>query len=347
MAGAEAVSTWFGAFVVEGTTIRERYLAPSEPAELAERIALRRDGQLTPEEARLIAAHRGRELRTGDRRLAAHGLRWDPGAHASVPASEFVADPQAFHAAMLFEAERALKASWDPSIHLTEAVRALSDIERAQNLLGERLGSWAARDAPELDPGDARRAAAHILDEAGESTALDRPEPELEESRRALARAYRTLGETRDQLEKALEGSGAAHTPNLTNLLGADLAAKMVAQAGSLERLSRLPASTIQVLGAERAFFEHLRGHAPPPRHGLLFLHPRIQSANRTARGRLARALAGKVAIAARLDRAGSPLDERLSEQFDSRAKAIGQSPSRRGGRRGSGLPLDRAAPHR
>jgi nucleolar protein 56 len=240
-----------------------------------------------------------------------------------------------------------LKASWDPSIHVTEAVRPLSDIERAQNLLGERLGSWAARDAPELDPGDARRAAARLLDEPIQGAALDQPEPALEESRRALARAYRSLGDTRAELEKALQNTGAARTPNLTKLLGPDLAARLVAQAGGLERLSRLPASTIQVLGAERAFFEHLRGRAPPPRHGLLFLHPKIQSANRTARGRLSRALAGKAAIAARLDRAHAPLDERLSEQFEARALAIGQSPPRRGGRRGSRLPLDRAASDR
>lgn len=345
MTTPEAVSTWFGAFLVEGGTVRERHPSPLGVEELAERIARRRDGRLTPEEERLIAAHPTGGVRTADRRLASHGLTYDPRARGAVDPSEFAGEPAAFREAMLLEADRALKASWDPSIHLTEAVRALADIERAQNLLGERLGSWAARDAPELDPGDARRAAASVLDTTPEGGDLDRPEPALEESRRALARTYRALGETREQLEKALEGSGAAHTPNLTALLGADLAARMVAQAGSLERLRRLPASTIQVLGAERAFFEHLRGHAPPPRHGLLFLHPKIQSANRTARGRLSRALAGKVAIAARLDHAHAPLDERLLEQFEVRAAAIGQSPPRRGKRATSRLPLHRAAP--
>lgn len=347
MTALEAVSTWFGAFVVDGPEIRERYLAPTPPAELADRIALRREGKLTPEESALLAAHPGGDLRSGDRRLAAHGLRWDPRARGIVGRQEYAGEPSSYREAMLLEADRALKASWDPSVHVTEAVRALADIERAQNLLGERLGSWASRDAPELDPGDARGAAARLLDGVGHGEGLDQPEPELEESRRALARAYRSLGETRTNLETALERSGAARTPNLAHLLGPDLAARLVAQAGGLERLSRLPASTIQVLGAERAFFEHLRGRAPPPRHGLLFLHPKIQSANRTARGRLARALAGKAAIAARLDQAHSPLDERLSEQFEARAQAIGQSPPRRGGRRGSRLPLDRAAPHR
>lgn len=343
-----AVSTWFGAFVVDGTAVRERYPAPTTASGLAERTRLRREGHLTPEETELVAKHASGDVATADRRLAAHGLPWDPNATADLDPREAPADASPFREAIFAEADRALHAGWDPSIHVTEAVRALADIERAQNLIGERLGSWAARDAPEMDPGDARRAAARLLDspEPG-STLFGHPEPELEEARRTLARTYRALGTTREELEKALESAGATRTPNLTHLLGPELASRLVAQAGSLERLSRLPASTIQVLGAERAFFEHLRGHAPPPRHGVLFLHPQIQSAQRVARGRLARALAGKVAIAARLDQAHAPLHERLREQFESRARAIAASPTRRTARRGSRLPLDRAASHR
>ncbi|MCI4348150.1 MAG: hypothetical protein L3J97_05995, partial [Thermoplasmata archaeon] len=103
-----------------------------------------------------------------------------------------------------------------------------------------------------------------------------------------------------------------------------------------------------QVLGAERAFFEHLRGRAPPPRHGLLFLHPDIQSASRRARGKLARALAGKVAIAARLDREGRPLRPDLVNSFKHRTEEVRSLGPRRGpgARRGrsSGPPLHRAA---
>ncbi|MCI4340676.1 MAG: ATP-binding protein, partial [Thermoplasmata archaeon] len=110
---------------------------------------------------------------------------------------------------------------------------------------------------------------------------------------------------------------------NISALLGPLLAARMLAQAGGLDRLARLPASTIQVLGAEKAFFEHLRGRAPPPRHGLLFLHPSIQGAPRRLRGKLARALAGKVAIAARIDREGGALRPELGASYDARAKAV------------------------
>jgi nucleolar protein 56 len=131
-------------------------------------------------------------------------------------------------------------------------------------------------------------------------------------------------------MESALTEAMPERAPNLTALLGPLLAARLISQAGSLQRLSELPASTIQVLGAERAFFEHLRGRAPPPRHGLLFLHPKLHSAPRLERGRLARALAGKVAIAARLDRAGRPLDPRLLAAFEGRATELDERRARR-----------------
>ena len=101
------------------------------------------------------------------------------------------------------------------------------------------------------------------------------------------------------------------------------------------------------VLGAERAFFEHLRGRAPPPRHGLLFLHPAIQSAPRGERGKLARALAGKVSIAARLDVAGAPIHPELAQAFDARRSVLKarRGATRRPARpRRSVLPLDGAA---
>jgi nucleolar protein 56 len=63
-----------------------------------------------------------------------------------------------------------------------------------------------------------------------------------------------------------------------------------------------MPGSTIQVLGSERALFSHLRGGTPPPKHGIIFQHRRVHNAPREVRGRVARVLSAKIAIAARLD---------------------------------------------
>jgi nucleolar protein 56 len=75
-----------------------------------------------------------------------------------------------------------------------------------------------------------------------------------------------------------------------------------MANAGGLLPLSRLPGSAIQVLGAKTALFAHLKTHTPSPKHGVIFQHRRVHNAPRDIRGRVARVLAGKLAIAARLD---------------------------------------------
>ena len=342
------VTTWYGTFLVDGSDTVRAVRAPTDGEALTERIRARREGSLTPEEAALLD-ERGNEVwTTRDRRLAEHGLRWDPGAPG--PAREFEGGEglPLLRDAILRDADRSLRSAWDPSIHLQEAVRASADLERIRNLLGERLGSWVTRDVPDLDPGDHARVVAAAM-EAQPSSPFGPTDPAVREARRKLAELYRSVEATQAELEKAVNATVPERTPNLVSLLGPELAARLLAQAGGLERLARLPASTIQVLGAEKAFFEHLRGHAPPPRHGLLFLHPNLQSAGRTERGRLARSLAGKVAIAARLDYAGAPLAPSLERSFAQRREALRarrSGPSRRS-RRSSRPPLHRAADDR
>jgi nucleolar protein 56 len=344
------VTAWFGSFLVDGDSVERSALSPREPAELAERAHLRRTGHLTPEEEELLRGGPHPEWRTRDRRLAEHGLTFDPEAPLAPPASTSRGDRSLLAVALLKDAERSLEESWDPSVHVQEAVRAASDLDRVRNLIGERLGSWASRDFPDIDPGDhakAARAAAEGTSRPG----LGPADPGLLEARRRLAEVYRAVADARRALEDAVAASSPARTPNLTALLGPELAARLVAQAGGLDRLARLPSSTVQVLGAERAFFEHLRGRAPPPRHGLLFLHPAIQSSPRSERGKLARALAGKVAIAARLDHGGAPVNPSLSAAFEARRAQVrarrGRPRESGGAKPGSGLPLDRTARNR
>ncbi len=337
------VSDWTGVVLLDRDRVVREVLAPTEVPELAERLRLRLAGGTTPEEERLLRERGEEEWRTSDRRLARSGVIYD--ARTPRPGRR---DPdlRRHREVLLRRAEVALADAWDPSIHVEEAVRALRDVDRAANLLGERVRSWAARDRPELEGAEAVRAAQALL-EPHEPAPLGPQHPALTESRRRLAALIVALGEARGALDEAVRAAVPTRAPNLDRLLGPELAAQLIAQAGGLERLAHLPASTVQVLGAERAFFEHLRGRAGPPRHGLLFLHPAIQSAPRSQRGKLARALAAKAAIAARLDRQGTPVNPTIAQAFERRRAAI--RAERRGGDRQarrprSGLPLDGAA---
>jgi nucleolar protein 56 len=345
----EIRSTWFGTFLVEGNRVVRELRVPEDPEALAGRLRERRQGSLTVEETQLLAESEAASLATHDRRFLSSGVVLSVG---PVPPLDVKGPPrEALRDLILSEADEALRAAWDPSIHLDEAVRAMSDVDRTINLLGERLASWASRDRPELaeeDPDAADRAARAVVEAAvaGPGPTLPEVDPVLLEVRRELARDYDRLKELRRSLDRAVEEATERRAPNLSGLLGPLLAARMLSRAGGLDRLARLPSSTVQVLGAENAFFEHLRRGTRPPRHGLLFLHPAVQGAPKRQRGRLARALAGKASIAARLDRAGRPLNPAIVLAFTRRADEI-RRPAKPTDRSGSRPPLHRAAEDR
>jgi nucleolar protein 56 len=328
----EIVTTWFGAFAVSPTGVVRAYPFPKESGALAKRMALRRAGALAPEEQKLLEELGELPARTRDRRLVGHRVTLGAVASAEIEPAAYGHDPDGLRGLLFTDSSRALAAAFDPSSHVDEAVRAVRDLDGVLNTLRERIASWSARDAPLPDPDDdeAFDRALEASSEEASADPLAPMVPELVDGRRGLAQRYLELRRSRRELEASVEKAVGSFAPNLSALLGPGLAARMIAQAGGLDRLARLPASTVQVLGAERAFFEHLRGKAPPPRHGLLFLHPDIQGAPRRLRGRLARALAGKVAIAARVDRERAPLRPSLAEGFRRRAEEIRRPPKDR-----------------
>ncbi|MCW4049673.1 MAG: C/D box methylation guide ribonucleoprotein complex aNOP56 subunit [Candidatus Bathyarchaeota archaeon] len=107
----------------------------------------------------------------------------------------------------------------------------------------------------------------------------------------------------RERLVEYITGISEEMAPNIAHLAGPVLGAKLIEKAGGLNRISMMPASTIQVLGAEKAMFRALKTKARPPKHGLIFQHAYVHSAPRNKRGSRARSLAAKIAIAARADR--------------------------------------------
>ncbi len=332
----EIVTTWFGVFLVDGDRIVSEKLFPRDPEAIKTRWRLRRAGGLALEERELLSElppETKGHLTSRDRRFAAWGAEPAFGPLPPLDALRKGFPPGLQRALTLEMADEALREAWDPSAHVEEAVRAMTDLDETLNLLGERLTNWRAREAPGLPFSDLSPALSASHFEAGPEEGATAPPPSVAEARRALAGTWRQAQQARSALEQALQETMPERYPNLCALLGPLLAARLISQAGGLARLARMPAGTVQVLGAERAFFEHLRGHGPSPRHGLLFLHPQIHTANKVRRGRLARALAGKVAIAARLDAQGSPLNPGLLQSFEARAQEVLRAPARKSDR--------------
>ncbi|EGD98359.1 nucleolar protein NOP58 [Trichophyton tonsurans CBS 112818] len=122
------------------------------------------------------------------------------------------------------------------------------------------------------------------------------------ENIQSLAEQVVAFSEYRQQLANYLSARMAAIAPNLTALVGDLVGARLIAHAGSLMNLSKSPASTIQILGAEKALFRALKTKHDTPKYGLIYHASLIGQATGKNKGKMARVLAAKAAIGLRVD---------------------------------------------
>jgi nucleolar protein 56 len=141
---------------------------------------------------------------------------------------------------------------------------------------------------------------------------------------RKLAERIVSLYEMRHELEEYLSGLMDTLAPNITALVGPLVGARLISLAGSLMELARKPSSAVQIFGAEKALFRSLKTGASPPKHGVIFQVSEIHAAPYWQRGKIARALAGKLSIAARIDAYSErDIGEDLRARFNKRVEEI------------------------
>ena len=117
-----------------------------------------------------------------------------------------------------------------------------------------------------------------------------------------LARESVELQDYREQLGEYLRQRMHAIAPNLTAMVGELVGARLISKAGSLIQLAKHPASTVQLLGAEKALFKTLKAKENTPKYGLIFQTSIIGQAQKEHKGKMARVLAAKTSLAARID---------------------------------------------
>ncbi|MDG7035947.1 MAG: C/D box methylation guide ribonucleoprotein complex aNOP56 subunit [Nitrososphaerota archaeon] len=238
-----------------------------------------------------------------------------------------------------------------PDLQAIECVQALDEMDKTFNLLYMRVREWYGLHFPELDQfiddpksfttfvntfKDRRDIDEDRLKDYGFSKqkmealmeiATKSRGTELREEDTQLVQGISTLAldsyKLRDRLSKHLEENMKTIAPNVSELLGPVIGARIMAKAGSLERLARLPSSTIQILGAEKALYRAIKSGGRPPKHGLIFQHKLVHDAPKWQRGKMARALASKVALGARIDYFSRRLDKRLMEDLEKKVEII------------------------
>ena len=135
---------------------------------------------------------------------------------------------------------------------------------------------------------------------------------------KTLARSVQEISDYRQNLAEYLKNRMAAIAPNLTVLIGELVAAKLISHSGSLMNLAKQPASTIQILGAEKALFRALKTKKNTPKYGLIYNASIVGQAKTQLKGKISRTLANKCALCSRFDALGENQDGKLGS--DSRA---------------------------
>ncbi|MCL5102333.1 MAG: C/D box methylation guide ribonucleoprotein complex aNOP56 subunit, partial [Candidatus Marsarchaeota archaeon] len=116
--------------------------------------------------------------------------------------------------------------------------------------------------------------------------------------------------------------------PNAAYITEDKIAAELLSKAGSMERLATFPASTIQLLGAEKALFKHIKFGSKPPKYGVIFKLPEIANARKDVKGRIARLYAAKLAMALKADYyTHNFIADKLKKDIEDGIKRINDSP--------------------
>ena len=195
-------------------------------------------------------------------------------------------------------------------------VGMIDELNRNINTLSEHLREWYGLYFPEINGliKDNEKFADFVAEKTLrekferdgrkldiETAGMEFDENDIESVRHAGMTLKKMYNE-KSNLESYLEILGKKIMPNTSAVAGALLAFRLVSQAGGLDKLAKLPSSTIQLLGAEKALFRFLKKKGKAPKHGIIFYHPAVISAPIPIRGKIARIVASKITIAARVD---------------------------------------------
>lgn len=223
---------------------------------------------------------------------------------------------------------------------LIQAINSVDDIDESISKLVERIRDWYTIYFPEMDTIGNNESYIKLIalsenredimenykDQLSEdidySSGADIDEDDLK-MLKSFAESIYSLQKSRHELEIYIDSKMEAIAPNLRDLLGATLGAKLIAHIGSIKRLATYPASVIQIMGAEKAIFRHLKTGERPPKHGLIFQHPSVRGAKWWNRGKIARNLALKITLAVRKDVFSGEYDPSIAEDYLKKVEQI------------------------
>jgi len=197
-----------------------------------------------------------------------------------------------------------VKATYTPDKMIMQAVQALNELEQSINTEYERLRELYWRYYPEAIEKVERVEQLINMIKKEVKVPKDSMGYELSKEEMEIIKSFAIIVEQHLEglkvLEKFIKEQTKTLTPETSKIINPILTARLITLAGGLKSLVMKPSSTIQLLGAEKALFRHLRSGARPPKHGILMFHQSVQAAKN--KGKAARQLANKIALSLRKD---------------------------------------------
>ena len=288
------ITKWFGKFLCENKGLKNKILFPKNEKEIFERLLKIDKKEMLFEEKKIS---KGIDVIVNEKRLQKIGS-YDPldpvFKKIKIKPEDFDFPEELLHKSSIIVAKNRVEeklASED--LQVVHMVNALDDLIQTSNLLSERIECWS------------------VL-------------PKSEKKIAPLKNAYSTVNNEIISLEKQIENDMEHIAPNTTKMVGPLIGARLISIAGGLERLAVMPASTIQILGAEKAFFRFKKEGGKPPKHGVIFQQSLINKAPYNIRGKIARVLAAKISIAVKADFfTKRDISKELLEGLEKRVKEI------------------------
>jgi len=266
------VTRWFGTFICDENGIKNKILFPKDPENIVKRLLKIDNQEILTEEKKIT---KGADVIVNEKRLQKIGEYNQNNSFfkkISIEPEDFGFNQDLIHEASILLAEKKVKEKLkSKDLQVIQMVNALDDLIQTSNLLSERMDCWSAIPTPEKKIKPFKNLFFNVNDE------VKRLEMQIECDVRNIA-------------------------PNISDIAGSLIGARLMSLAGGIEKLACLPSSTIQLLGAEKALFRFKKEGGKPPKHGVIFQHPLINRASRRNRGKIARILAAKIAIAAKAD---------------------------------------------
>ena len=221
---------------------------------------------------------------------------------------------------------------------IVQAIETIDDVNVTINTLSKRFREWFELYCPEFSRAvqDHARFVELVSQKSRNDLLSDigiRPDltmggqfgQEDIDAMMQFAKHLKELQSLKTEEEKYVEKAMKKICPNVTAIAGSLLGAKLLSHAGSLEKFSEMPSSTIQLLGAEKALFRHRKTGARPPKHGVIVQHNYFTKIKSKDYGKLARMLADKISIAAKVDFfRGEFIGEKLRIQIENRLEGYG-----------------------